>query len=431
MRSISVLVGLSALGHVAAQPSKHRGHAHLHLAVDKRDEGPVVVTKYEYVIEKVPSVTVYVDDNGSILYSNVRPTVPATSSVAPSSSKASSKEPSKPAPSTTLVTSTSAAAPPPSSSAPPSSSSSEAPPPPPSSSAAPAPAPPAYTTPAPAPAPAPAPSSPPANNNDPTNFRGVAYSPYKGTYGQNVNCKSADDIKNDFNMIDASKWDVVRIYGTDCNQVANVVAAAQPKGIRVYAGVYDVNNWKAEIDVMATTLKGNWGAVHTISIGNESVHKGLSMDAVLDALRQAREYLRTLGYNGWVVAVDTFMVAKADPRLCKESDYAAVNMHPYWDYNTASGDAGTFMQDQIKILKGGDLCGDRPLVISETGWPSSGATKGKAVCSPEDQSKAISSITGALGQGYVLLAAFDDWWKNPGPDGVEQMFGLMGTAPSG
>lgn len=232
-------------------------------------------------------------------------------------------------------------------------------------------------------------------------------------------------------MIDSSKYDVVRIYGTDCNQVANVLAAAQPKGMRLYAGVYDVNNWKAEIDIMATALKGNWDAVHTISIGNEAVHKGMSMDTVLSALKQAKDYLKTLNYNGWVVAVDTFMTAKADPRLCQASDYTAVNMHPYWDYNTASSGAGDFMKTNIADLQSSSLCGSKPLVISETGWPSSGATKGKAVCSPEDQSTAISSITGALGQGYVLLSAFDDWWKNPGPDGVEQMFGLMGTAPSG
>lgn len=278
---------------------------------------------------------------------------------------------------------------------------------------------------------APAPSSPPSNSGSPVSFRGIAYSPYKGTYGQNVNCRTADDVKEDFEKIDSSKYDVVRIYGTDCNQVANVLAAAQPKGMRLYAGVYDVNNWKAEIDIMATALKGNWDAVHTISIGNEAVHKGMSMDSVLSALKQAKDYLKTLNYNGWVVAVDTFMTAKADPRLCQASDYTAVNMHPYWDYNTASSGAGDFMKTNIADLQSSSLCGDKPLVISETGWPSSGATKGKAVCSPEDQSTAISSITGALGQGYVLLSAFDDWWKNPGPDGVEQMFGLMGTAPSG
>ncbi|PNS21394.1 hypothetical protein CAC42_1173 [Sphaceloma murrayae] len=441
MKSAAVVAALSVIGLAAAQPSRDRVHQLLHKkhALEVRQEGVVTETVYEYVTEMTPSVTVFVDENGSILYTNSRAATTATSSPKPKP-----KTTSKTTPSTTLATTTSAAAPPPSSSES-SSSSSEA------AASAPAPAPvtqaasssssssaaPVETTAAPtqssaaAPVPTSSAAPPATNNNDPTSFRGVAYSPYKGTYGQNVNCKSTDEVKTDFDMIDASKWDVVRIYGTDCNQVANVLAAAQPKGIKLYAGVYDVSNWKSEIDIMATAIKGNWDSIHTISIGNEAVHKGMSMDTVLEALKNSRDYLRTLGYNGWVVAVDTFMVAKADPRLCRASDYSAVNMHGYWDYNTASGDVGPWMQSQMSLLKSADMCGDKPLVISETGWPSSGATKGKAVCSKEDQSKAISSIQSTLSKGFVLLAAFDDWWKNPGPDGVEQMFGLMGTAPSG
>ncbi|TKX24663.1 hypothetical protein C1H76_3272 [Elsinoe australis] len=431
MRSVAIVAALSVVGFAAAVPSKHRGHAHGHqVDIAKRQDDPVLVTETKYVTEKIPSVTIYVDDSGQVLYTATRPATTSASASSKASTQPKTTE-SKTIPSTTLATSTTSVAPPPSStSVVESTSSTTQAPPPPSSSASPVvlvPAPTQYSS----SSAAPAPSSPPSNSGSPVSFRGIAYSPYKGTYGQNVNCRTADDVKEDFEKIDSSKYDVVRIYGTDCNQVANVLAAAQPKGMRLYAGVYDVNNWKAEIDIMATALKGNWDAVHTISIGNEAVHKGMSMDSVLSALKQAKDYLKTLNYNGWVVAVDTFMTAKADPRLCQASDYTAVNMHPYWDYNTASSGAGDFMKTNIADLQSSSLCGDKPLVISETGWPSSGATKGKAVCSPEDQSTAISSITGALGQGYVLLSAFDDWWKNPGPDGVEQMFGLMGTAPSG
>ena len=67
----------------------------------------------------------------------------------------------------------------------------------------------------------------------------------------------------------------------------------------------------------------------------------------------------------------------------------------------------------------------------ETGWPNSGCEcYGEACASQDNQATAISSILGTLGHKAVLLSAFDEGWKAPGPYCVEQHWGCLDSVPS-
>jgi exo-beta-1,3-glucanase (GH17 family) len=123
-----------------------------------------------------------------------------------------------------------------------------------------------------------------------------------------------------------------------------------------------------------------------------------------------------------------------NPTLADNSDYAAVNCHPFFDPNTAPAGAGEFIQTQINLLKAKLSNKNQNIVITETGYPHCGSANGAAVPSLSNQATALSSIKSTFSSGIVILSAFDDSWKtnSAGTFGAEQCWGVGGAkAPSG
>ncbi|TKA27094.1 hypothetical protein B0A54_17038 [Friedmanniomyces endolithicus] len=252
----------------------------------------------------------------------------------------------------------------------------------------------------------------------------LSYSPYNS----DNSCKSQDQVNSDFNVI--SGYGMIRIYGTDCDQTATVLTAVKAKGMKLFAGVYDVNNVNAEVQQIVNAANGDWSNFHTVSIGNEGINNGAySVDQVVSAIGTARSTLQAAGYTGNVVTVDTFVAMIANPELCQASDYAAANCHPFFDGGVSAEDAGQFVLGQAQRVS--EACGGKDTMITETGWPSDGETNGKAVPSQDNQVAAVNSIRTAFSNNVVLFSAFNDKWKqnNPSTFGAEQYWGIYGDAP--
>nr|OQO29925.1 hypothetical protein B0A51_02921 [Rachicladosporium sp. CCFEE 5018] len=392
------LFTLAALSAVAvAQPAHNHRHRHA-----KKDVA--YVTDVEYVTATAQGPVVYVDANGNPISTSypaeAAPTVAAAAYSAPA--------PVAPAPSpetSAYVAPSSAAAPPP----------------------------PAYTAPAASSAPAysaPASSSsaaPPATSSEASSTgHGITYSPYKG----DGNCKSADEVTKDFGGING--YGIVRIYGTDCNQVPNVLSAATAKGMKVFAGIYNINNVAAEAQLIIDAAKSNWGAIDTVSVGNEGVNSGqYTVDQVAGAVSSAKSILSGAGYSGPVVTVDTFVAIIANPGLCNVGDYVAANCHAFFDSSKTADEAGAFVLSQVQRVSA--ACGGKKTVITESGWPSAGSANGAAIPSPSNQQAAVSSIKSAFSSNIFLFTAYNDYWKkdNAGTFGAEHHYGILGDCPSG
>lgn len=396
---------LSLAGLAAARPSLHRQylcnearhvkttdnvpglHDHLH---EKRQE--VIVTEVDYVTATTPDVIVYVNDDGEVLYtSTVGVAAPTSVAAGESSAQAAYTaivHTSAPASTATYV----APAPASSAAAPASSSSSSS-------------------------------SSGSSASGSSLSGHSVSYSPYTGSYQANdVTCKTADQVNSDFDAING--YSMVRIYGTDCNQVANVLSAASAKGMKVFAGVYDINEVESEIATIVAAAAGNWDAIHTISIGNELVNSGsATVSEVTAAITTARGLLKAAGYKGYVVTVDTFNAIIANPALCAASDYAAANAHPFFDTTmTASGAGAWVAQQQSNVAT---ACPKQNVWITETGWPSQGDANGDAIPSQSNQDTAVGDIKSTMTSNVIFLTAYNDYWKNPGSLNIEQYWGII------
>ncbi|GAM86303.1 hypothetical protein ANO11243_043150 [Dothideomycetidae sp. 11243] len=411
------LAVLGGGGCLTAFSGRHGARRHA-LAHERRDDVDYV-TVTAYVTEQDPSVTVYVDQSGHTLSVVTDPTVTATaqttetkSAVAPppvqttTLSSAVAVAPVQPVVTPAAVATTKAVVAP----------------------AAPAPAASSQAV-----AGSTGSNSVTSNSNmfsgGVSDFKGIVYSPYKGNYGSTA-CKSAADVMKDFAAISASDYNLVRLYGVDCNQVANVAAAAKTKGMKLFLGVYNVAGgaYKSDLASMASQLNNDWSNVHTVSIGNELVNAGLQPSVIISALQDVKTNILN-GKGPKVVTVDTFTAVLANPALCQNSDYTAVNMHPFFDPLTTSSTAGAFMEVQMALVRAACPSG-QSLVITETGWPSAGEKVALAVPGVSQQATAVAQIKAAVGQGYIMLSAFNDFWKNPGPYDIENFFGLYGEAPS-
>ena len=291
------------------------------------------------------------------------------------------------------------------------------------------------TTPLPSPNPEPS-SSPSASASLPSNPGPVAGGPGFGSaisyspYNSDNTCKSASQVASDFAKI--SGYEVIRLYGTDCNQIANVLAATKNTGVTLFVGIFDINQIQSECQTIIDAMKGDWSHVNTVSVGNELVNNGgASVSQVTSAIGQARSILKGAGYTGPVVTVDTMMAMKANPELCQASDFCAINCHAFFDGKTPAEKSGEFVLNWAKEVS--EAAGGKTTVITETGWPSQGQTNGMAVPSLENQQAAIASIKQSFPKNAILYSSYNCLWKKNSAStfGAEQYWGILGTAPSG
>lgn len=253
--------------------------------------------------------------------------------------------------------------------------------------------------------------------------KGITYSPYNG----DGSCKSAGQVKSDLAQLKG--FNLIRLYGVDCNQVPNVLAALSP-GQKIFAGIFNVGNIAGDISTLASAVSaaGGWSVVDTVSIGNELVNSGqANVGQIQSYVDQGRSALKAAGYNGPVVSVDTFIAVINNPGLCACSDYVAVNAHAFFDGHVVAENAGDWVLQQLQRVS--SACGGKKVVITESGWPNRGNANGQCVPGVQQQQAAIASIKSKCGDATILFNAFDDLWKsdNAYTFGAEKYWGIYGN----
>ncbi|CAX44497.1 SCW/CMP-family cell wall glucosidase precursor, putative [Candida dubliniensis CD36] len=255
---------------------------------------------------------------------------------------------------------------------------------------------------------------------------GITYSPYTKSDG----CKSASQIAQDIAKL--SNYEVIRLYSTDCSGIENVLSA-MGSNQKLFLGVWNIDSPQGELQDIVNAVKqssSGWNVVHTIAIGNERVNAGAaSVAQVQQAVDLSKKYLKSQGYNGPIVTVDTLVAYVGNPQLCEMSDYLAVNSHPYWDGGVQPENSGQWLLQQIAHLQ--SVCGSsKDVLITETGWPTQGDAYGQCVPSVQNQVAAVKSIVKSLSDKVIMFTMFNDYWKDPGAYNVEQHWGLYGDPSS-
>jgi exo-beta-1,3-glucanase (GH17 family) len=267
---------------------------------------------------------------------------------------------------------------------------------------------PGISVPAPQPASAASPNSQKPGKG--SNLFGISYAPYRA----NHQCKSLEDITDDLSRL-AGKYSTLRIYGTDCDQVTNVVDAVKSTGMNLFLGIWDIKQVQAEANLIAKGVAGNWDLVKAISVGNELVNSGQASPAeVVGAVKQARQMLRARGYQGPVVTVDTFVATEAHPELCDVSDFCAINAHAFFDSTCEASRSGQWLANTVERVRSKLASPNQKIMVTETGWPVQGVANGMAIPSLQNQRAALGSIRSTFAKSaddVILFSAYNDGWK--------------------
>ncbi|KPM37467.1 hypothetical protein AK830_g9097 [Neonectria ditissima] len=273
-------------------------------------------------------------------------------------------------------------------------------------------------------------ATPSSSNGTDSKFPGIAYAPYRGDH----NCKTEAQVNDDFSKFNGT-YSLVRIYGTDCDQVSICYAAAKDIEVKLFLGIWDIDAVAEEAQKIIDAINGDWDIVHTVSVGNELVNSGkASPESVVAAVKKARSILRAAGYEGPVVTVDTFVAATAHPELCKESDYCAINAHSFFDSTVTADEAGSWLTRTVASIQD-TLPSDKKVIVTESGWPCKGLPNGLAVPGASEQQAAIVSIKKAFADklgDLILFSAFNTPWKavEKATFNAEPFWGIDGAVSS-
>ena len=106
-----------------------------------------------------------------------------------------------------------------------------------------------------------------------------------------------------------------------------------------------------------------------------------------------------------------FADVKGSMELAEQVDFIAVHMLPYWEGVDVDHAVDHVLRRHQELQQ---AYPDKPVVISEVGWPSHGRSRQDAVASQANQAKFLRRFLAAAEREditYYLMEAFDQPWK--------------------
>ncbi|KAF8477583.1 glycoside hydrolase superfamily [Kalaharituber pfeilii] len=258
-----------------------------------------------------------------------------------------------------------------------------------------------------------------------------------GSQRPDGSCKTQGDWEQEFKTIRSwspnsrALFDTIKIFSTnDCDALARAVPAALNAGMKIWAGVWAVDNAKFEREkgALERALK-QYGSKWLIgvNVGSESLYrKEIDPNLLAQYIYDVKGMVQ-IAYGASHVPVGcadtwTSWVDGANRPVIEASDVIAMNAFPYWEGVNVEAGLQTF---QTALQNTRNAVGSKPIVVGETGWPSAGPAHANATpC--EDCVQKYYSTTGCWLQqsgtiGWFWFSGFDEPQKF---STIEKNFGI-------
>lgn len=207
---------------------------------------------------------------------------------------------------------------------------------------------------------------------------------------------------------------------TDGNEL--IPEIAKEMGIKTLVGAWlgdDQEKNKKEIDNLISLA--NRGLVDIAAVGNEVMYREeLTESELLEYIQEVKEAIpgTPVGY------VDAYYEFENRPAITEICDVILTNCYPFWE-GCAQEYALLYMKDMYRRTK--RVAGDKPVIISECGWPNKGQSFHGAM--PSDHN-AMSYFINAQKWSYedeipmFYFSSFDESWKVGSEGDVGAYWGL-------
>jgi exo-beta-1,3-glucanase (GH17 family)/cellulose synthase/poly-beta-1,6-N-acetylglucosamine synthase-like glycosyltransferase len=250
----------------------------------------------------------------------------------------------------------------------------------------------------------------------PTIIQGFAFSPMRPWNDPlKNNFPSESEIDADLKLL-AGKTNAVRTYSVE-GVLARIPELAQKHGLNVALGAWldkDLQKNEEQIETLIKLARENYRNVVRVIIGNEAIlRKDLTIAQLNGYLARVRKELDIP-----VSTAEPWHVWIEHPELGDHVDFLAIHMLPYWE-GVHLDQALDHVIEKYSLVS--STYPDKPIVITEVGWPSNGRTRQDAVASQSNEATFLRRfLNHAENQGYVyyILEAFDQPWKRKNSEGA-------------
>ncbi|MDO6459726.1 glycosyltransferase [Granulosicoccaceae sp. 1_MG-2023] len=217
-----------------------------------------------------------------------------------------------------------------------------------------------------------------------------------------------EEIDSDLALLQG-KSHSVRTYTVEGN-LAEVPALAAKHGLNVALGAWigaDEETNEAEIERLLEVYRNNERNVVRVLIGNEAILRGdVPVKRLTEYLAYAQEHLQIP-----ISTAEPWHIWLKYPQLAEQVDFIAVHLLPYWE-NLDVDFSIEFIHDKMEELQ--ETFPDKPIVITEVGWPSRGPTRGGAKASMANEARFLRNFLAMAEEEdytYYVMEAFDQPWK--------------------
>jgi len=204
----------------------------------------------------------------------------------------------------------------------------------------------------------------------------------------------------------------------------HVPKMAKKHGLKTLVGAWlsdDKEDNEREIEGLIALAKD--GNVDVAAVGNEVLYRNdLTLDELVGYINRVREAL--VGLNIPVGYVDAYYEFSRHPILVESTDVVLANLYPYWE-----GCPIEYALGHMQAMYGSvvDASQGKPIIITETGWPSQGGGLKGAIASEEAAMKYfIDAVrwTNTNDIPIFYFSSFDESWKTGDEGDVGAYWGL-------
>ena len=198
---------------------------------------------------------------------------------------------------------------------------------------------------------------------------------------------------------------------------------ARAKGLKTMVGAWishDRERNEREIEALIQLAKD--GQVHIAVVGNEVLLRGdLSEQELLAYVARVKAAVPD---DVQVGCVDAYFQFLERPALTKACDVLLANCYPFWE-GAGIDVAAMYLRHMHGLVKAAG--GDKPVIITETGWPGNGQAVAAAVPSADNAMRYFIDVQQwGRSEGIKLFyfSSFDEPWKLAQEGEVGTQWGL-------